>query len=162
MNVLFINASPNKEGVTVKWAAKVLAGITYESLHLVDFTINQLGQVREEDEFQQVMAAVKHADCLVIGTPIYWWDVSGLLKTFIDRWTELFQAGLEGSEAPLYHLPVYWIVQGANANESINEIKKMLKNVCARFFIENKAIVYQKQQILSINDEIKVLVGNKF
>lgn len=43
MRILFINASPNKEGMTVKWGEKILKDIDYTVLHLVDYSINQLG-----------------------------------------------------------------------------------------------------------------------
>ncbi len=157
VKILLINASPNKQGMTVKWGERVLAGIHHEKVHLVDFAVDQLGQVTGEDDFWEIMGKVSEADCVVIGTPIYWWDISGLLKTFIDRWTDLFQVGLEGTEAPLYRLPVYWIVQGANINESIDSIKKMLENVSERFLIENKGVIYQKQQIQQMNKLIKNL-----
>ncbi|MFP1647261.1 flavodoxin family protein [Enterococcus mundtii] len=158
MNVLFINASPNKKGMTTKWGEKILADINYSVLHLVDYRINQLGQVTVEDEFEKVMEAAKKADVLVIGTPIYWWDVTGLLKTFVDRWTDLFQLGLDSTGAPLYQKPIFWFVQGSTPEEAINGIEKMLMNISERFLMKNQGIIYQKKDISLFNEKIKQLL----
>ena len=76
MTTIFINASPNKEGMTSKWGAKVLEGIDYERIDLVDFHIAQLGQVKANDDFDAVMDRLAKANYVVSGTPIYWWDIS--------------------------------------------------------------------------------------
>ena len=157
MNILFINASPNKSGMTAKWGEKILADINYSVLHLADYRINQLGQVTGIDEFQLVMDVVAKADVLIIGTPIYWWDVTGLLKTFIDRWTDLFQTGLDTAEAPLYQKPIFWFVQGAAPEEAIDGIKQMLMNISERFLMKNQGIIYQKKDIPLFNEKIKKL-----
>ncbi|MGG5338942.1 flavodoxin family protein [Enterococcus mundtii] len=155
MRILFINASPNKEGMTVKWGEKILKDIDYTVLHLVDYSINQLGQMTEKDEFDKVMGVIKQADVLVIGTPIYWWDVTGLLKTFIDRWTDLFEYGLDTPDAPLYQKSVFWFVQGSTPEEAISGIRRMLSNVSDRFLMQKLGMIYQKKDIASSNEQIK-------
>lgn len=141
--------------MTVKWGEKILEDIEYRVLHLVDYSVNQLGQVTKEDEFEQVIEVIKEADILVIGTPIYWWDVTGLLKTFIDRWTDLFQCGLDTPEAPLYQKSVFWFVQGAAPEEAISGIERMLSNVSERFLMEELGLIYQKKEISSSNEMFK-------
>ena len=39
MSILFINASPNKDGNTAKLAKELLAGRDYETLNLIDYKI---------------------------------------------------------------------------------------------------------------------------
>lgn len=155
MKCIFLNASPNKDGITTKWAAKVMEDLEYETVHLVDYQIHQLGQSNQQDEFAQVIERIAHADLLVIGTPIYWWDVTGLLKTFIDRLTDLFQQDISSPEAPLYHVPVLWIVQGSTPQEAISGIKNMLENISGRFYMENLGILYQKSEIKPMNTQLK-------
>ncbi|EME8127335.1 flavodoxin family protein [Enterococcus faecium] len=161
MTTIFINASPNKEGMTSKWGAKVLEGIDYERIDLVDFHIAQLGQVKANDDFDAVMDRLAKANYVVIGTPIYWWDISGLLKTFIDRWTELFQIGLDSENAPLHQLPVLWIVQGAAPEEAIPGIVRMLENISERFMMDSQGILYQKKQISEANRQLKQMLVDK-
>jgi multimeric flavodoxin WrbA len=38
---------------------------------------------------QEVTEKVRKADCLVLGSPTYWYCMSGLMKNFIDRLTAL-------------------------------------------------------------------------
>lgn len=45
-----------------------------------------------QDDMQTLYPKLKEADALVIGTPTYFWNVSGPLKTFIDRTDPLYVA----------------------------------------------------------------------
>ncbi|ABK19292.1 flavodoxin family protein [Syntrophobacter fumaroxidans] len=38
-----------------------------------------------EDDLTEVLEAVRETDVLVMASPVYFWDISGQLKTFIDR-----------------------------------------------------------------------------
>jgi multimeric flavodoxin WrbA len=38
-----------------------------------------------EDDLTEVLEAVRETDVLVLASPVYFWDVSGQLKTFMDR-----------------------------------------------------------------------------
>ena len=39
----------------------------------------------QKDDMNQIYAAVREADVIVFASPVYWWDVTGTLKTAIDR-----------------------------------------------------------------------------
>ncbi len=59
-----------------------------------------------DDDYRGLIDRVLAADTLVFATPIYWYGISGLLKTFIDRWSQslvenrpAFLAGLAGKQA---------------------------------------------------------------
>ena len=39
----------------------------------------------QKDDMGQIYAAVREADILVFASPVYWWDITGTLKTAIDR-----------------------------------------------------------------------------
>jgi len=45
-----------------------------------------------EDDMQMLYPKLKEADAIIIGTPTYFWNVSGLLKSFIDRTDPLYVA----------------------------------------------------------------------
>ena len=38
-----------------------------------------------EDDLTEVLEAVRETDILVLASPVYYWDVSGQLKCFLDR-----------------------------------------------------------------------------
>ena len=71
MSTLFINGSPNKNGNTAHLAKALLGNGEYETLNLTDYRINVYGQKLEGDQFDDVLAAIKAADIVVIGSPLY-------------------------------------------------------------------------------------------
>ncbi|EHJ52066.1 flavodoxin family protein [Streptococcus macacae] len=79
MSILFINASPNKNGNTSQLAKQVLAEKNYGSLQLIDYKIYDYGQDFPDDQLEEVLAQVLAADTLVIGSPVYWHSFTGLL-----------------------------------------------------------------------------------
>lgn len=85
MSILFINGSPNKNGNTKHLADALLAGKTYETLNLVDYKIYSYGQEFDDDQFDEVVDAMKKADTIVIGSPVYWYSLSGALRNLLDR-----------------------------------------------------------------------------
>lgn len=105
---LFLNGSMNKDGRTARMAARLLDGKSYDTLNLVDMKIAQLGQSKEGDQFQETMNALKAADTVVIGSPVYWYTMGGLLKTWVDRLYEL-----QGSDPGLGGKRMVFIFQGS-------------------------------------------------
>ena len=85
MSILFINGSPHKKGVTVALATQLLAGRSYEVIHLVDKKINFPDQRFEGDEFEEVIDAMRKVDTIVMGSPVYWHNMSGILRNLLDR-----------------------------------------------------------------------------
>ncbi len=39
----------------------------------------------QQDDMQQIYQAFVEADVIVFASPVYWWEISGLLKTAVDR-----------------------------------------------------------------------------
>ena len=39
----------------------------------------------QKDDMDQIYTAVREADVIVFASPVYWWDITGTLKTAIDR-----------------------------------------------------------------------------
>lgn len=85
MSILFLNASPNKQGNTVRLVESLLAGQDYRTLHLTDYKIYDYGQDFPDDQLAEVLEQVLAADTIVIGSPVYWHSFTGLLRNFLDR-----------------------------------------------------------------------------
>ena len=107
MSILFINSSPNPNGNTARLAAALLEGKEYETLNLVDYKIYAYGQKFEDDQFMEVIDRIRAADVIVMGSPLYWHNLSGLMRNFLDRTYGPFEQGeFSGRD-------MYAIVQGA-------------------------------------------------
>lgn len=85
MKLLFLNGSPNANGNTASLAKALFKGKDYETLNLVDYQINVYGQELPGDQFQEVLQKISAADVLVIGSPLYWHNLCGSVRTFLDR-----------------------------------------------------------------------------
>lgn len=84
-DIIFINASANKNGNTARLAKEVLQGKLYEQINLVDFRIYGYGQEFADDQFDKVLAKMRGANAIVIGSPVYWHGMSGMLRNLLDR-----------------------------------------------------------------------------
>lgn len=78
-------------------AAKLLSGKTYQTLDLVDYKLYSYGQKFEDDQFDEIVAAMKAADAVIIGSPVYWHSMCGAVRNLIDRfYGPVRQGALEG------------------------------------------------------------------
>lgn len=101
MRVLAVSSSPRLDGNSRLLAGAVLEGAV-EAGHkgeLIDLAGRMTGLLRDcrtcrgpdgrctiDDDYEELfLERVLAADALVLGTPLYWYGVSGALKTFIDR-----------------------------------------------------------------------------
>ena len=48
----------------------------------------------QKDDMNQIYAGFREADVIVFASPVYWWDITGTLKTAIDR---LYAPAVNGS-----------------------------------------------------------------
>lgn len=111
MSILFINASPNKEGNTVKLAKELLSHVEYETLHLIDHKIYAYGQKYADDQFNEVISNIRQADTIVMGSPLYWHNICGLMRNFLDRcYGPIKQGEFSGKN-------LYFIMQGASPEQ---------------------------------------------
>lgn len=107
MSILFINGSPNHNGNTAAMAKELLKGKEYETLNLTDYRIYSYGQSFAEDQLDEVLARMKAADILVMGSPLYWHNICGAVRNVLDR----FYGYVNRSE--LSGKKLYFIFQGA-------------------------------------------------
>ena len=111
MHVMAINGSPRKEkSSTYHILAPLLegmraAGATTELVHLGHLQIKPClgcflcwvktpGKCVQKDDMAAVLERFVQADMLVFGTPLYHYNVSGLMKNFIDRTLPSFEPWL--------------------------------------------------------------------
>ena len=107
MNILFINGSPNENGNTSELAKALLKAKEYETLNLTDYRIGSFGQDLEDDQLDEVIAKMKEAEVIVVGSPLYWHNICGSVRNMLDRFYGLVKEGsLSGRR-------LYFLFQGA-------------------------------------------------
>jgi NAD(P)H-dependent FMN reductase len=104
VQVLVVNASPRKRGVTSALLDEFVAAIPaheVERFRLYDHEVKpctgclrcrpDAACVLARDGAHELAEAVTRADVIVIGSPVYWGNVPGPLKNFFDRSVTLFE-----------------------------------------------------------------------
>lgn len=113
--ILFINSSPEKSGVTVTYAANLLEGLPYETITLADYRINTYGSILPGDQFDEILAKICECDILVLGSPMYWHNLSGGLRVLLDRFYGPVASGsLAGKDLYLIYqggAPEKWMLE---------------------------------------------------
>ncbi|MGI6262531.1 MAG: flavodoxin family protein [Succiniclasticum sp.] len=107
MKVLFINGSPNSNGHTARLARTMMGSLPYETLNLTEYRINVYGQTLPGDQFGEIVQKMQQADVIVIGSPVYWHNICGSVRTLLDRFYGPVSAGsFRGKK-------LYFLFQGA-------------------------------------------------
>ena len=136
MKILFMNASPNKNGNTSRIGEELLHQVDHDTLYMRDYHICQYGVVDETDEIKDIFKKIENYDTLVIGAPVYWYTVGGLLKTFIDRLYMLDEA------QTLKEKKLYLFAQGsAPSKDTENSITYLATRLCYLMEMKLKGVV---------------------
>lgn len=107
MKALFINGSPNRNGNTAALAKALFKDTDYETLNLTDYRINTFGQKLPGDQFDEVLNKIKEADVIAIGSPVYWHNICGSVRTLLDRFYGPVPSGSMKGKT------LYFLFQGA-------------------------------------------------
>lgn len=89
---LVILGSARKGSDTRKIVERLLNGRECVILDLLDFEISPYqyeGNYPVTDQFLEVVDQMVQHDRIVFATPVYWYAMSGLMKTFYDRLTDI-------------------------------------------------------------------------
>jgi len=89
--VLLISGSARINGNTQKIINELTRGEDVEIVELLKMNIGYYtySQEQQDDDFWDVVLKMQRANCIIFATPVYWYAMSALMKTFFDRFTEL-------------------------------------------------------------------------
>ncbi len=99
--IVILNGSPRKKGNTSALAAEFTKGAKEAGHTVTEFFLDSMdihgckgcfgGHSSREcpcvqkDDMMQIYPAVKECDVIVLATPLYYWNMSGQLRTAVDR-----------------------------------------------------------------------------
>jgi len=93
MNIpLIILASNRRDSNTEKLVKEIYGDNPYHLINLLDYTIlpySYSGVYSADDSFNDLVNVMLEHEDITFATPVYWYSMSGLLKTFIDRLTDI-------------------------------------------------------------------------
>ena len=97
-NILILNGSPRRNGKTNKLVNSFIKGAEVNNeiiqFHIYDMDIKgckgcescrRNGHCIQKDDMDQIYEAFRNADVVVFASPVYFWTITGPLKTVTDR-----------------------------------------------------------------------------
>ncbi|KUJ63082.1 FMN reductase [Flavobacteriaceae bacterium CRH] len=91
---VIILGSSRKNGNTTKIVDEISKEHGIEVINLSDFNISYYdyeSKNREDDFFPLIKGIIENYDTLIFATPVYWYNMSGILKVFFDRFSDLIR-----------------------------------------------------------------------
>ncbi|MFD1020051.1 flavodoxin family protein [Thalassobacillus hwangdonensis] len=96
MKILVLSGSSRKNGNTDYMIDHLMNGVDYTNIHLADYDMKPIEDMRHthegfapvDDDYEKLLQHFLDHDIIVFATPIYWFGMSGIMKTFIDRWSQ--------------------------------------------------------------------------
>ena len=91
MNPLIILGSSRSDGHTMKAILTLTEDQRIPIINLQDKNISHYdyANLNHEDDFLPVAEYMLSHNPLILATPVYWDSMSGIMKTFLDRWSDL-------------------------------------------------------------------------
>ncbi|TKD70774.1 flavodoxin family protein [Pseudalkalibacillus hwajinpoensis] len=96
MSIAVLYGSSRANGNTEVLTEHVVKGLQVNKLFLKDYHIKDIIDQRHEengfdsvdDDYDKVIDSVLESDVIIFATPIYWYGMSGIMKSFVDRWSQ--------------------------------------------------------------------------
>ncbi|MEP6628241.1 MAG: NAD(P)H-dependent oxidoreductase [Ginsengibacter sp.] len=89
---LIILASGRFQSDTKSFVDFVFKDVDHTIAELLNFNIspfNYSGNYPNDDEFYNLIGEIIKYKTIIFATPVYWYSMSGLMKNFFDRFTDL-------------------------------------------------------------------------
>jgi len=93
-----------------------------------------------QDEMQILYERMKKADAVILGSPIYYGEVTGQMKIFMDRWYGL-RDGDRKLRMPSGRKLLFIMVQGADVEDWYKSTVERLKKVITRYDFDVEVLV---------------------
>ena len=127
MKVIGVVGSPRRGEATDTLVREVLAGAEEAGAEVVVYHLDEMEVLpcracmdcktgdacTQDDDMQQLYSALHECDGVVIGTPIYFYNMSAQLKAFTDRLFALLAPGFERRLGEEGRPAVFVVTQGA-------------------------------------------------
>ena len=92
MSTVIILGSSRKEGVTKKLVSELVSISNCDVIDLSEYNFTYYDYEhnnRGDDYLGLLQTVIKNYDTLIFATPVYWYAMSGIMKVFFDRITDL-------------------------------------------------------------------------
>ncbi len=95
---VIIVGSSRKNGNTTRIVSEISSQFNIEVVNLSDYVFSYYdyeSKNRNDDFFELVKEIIEKYDTLIFATPVYWYSMSGIMKVFFDRFSDLIRTEKE-------------------------------------------------------------------
>ena len=129
--------------------SELLAGKDYKTLMLTDYTIGSYGQQLAGDGLADVIAEMKKADVIVVGSPVYWHNICGSVRNVLDR----FYGAVD--EGELAGRKLYFVFQGGAPEKWMLEAGEYtMKRFAALYGMNYGGMVTTRREAAALGEHI--------
>ena len=92
MKKVVIVGSARNDGDTANLTKQLIEKSNWDLVNLNDYEIHQFDykhENRNDDYLNLIKEIVENYETLIFITPVYWYSMSGIMKVFFDRFTDL-------------------------------------------------------------------------
>lgn len=91
MKAVAILGSARKHSNTLKALSQLSPVTTYDVIDLLDYKIHPYSYdaKKTDDDFLTIAQRIVESEVILFATPVYWYSMSGVMKDFFDRLTDL-------------------------------------------------------------------------
>ncbi|OAB43109.1 flavodoxin family protein [Paenibacillus antarcticus] len=119
MGIVVLYGSSRRDGNSDTLADLLVEGLDVDRIYLSDYNLQPIVDYRHteagaypDDDYHELIDRVLEQDTIVFATPIYWYGISGVLKTFVDRWSQSLRENREHFLAEMSAKKAYVIAIG--------------------------------------------------
>ncbi|WP_205685206.1 flavodoxin family protein [Peribacillus acanthi] len=122
--MLAVLGSSRKKGNTAYMVDRIMDGVNHVAINLADHQILPIDDKRHtvdgfslvDDDYEKILPQLLDSDIIIFATPLYWYGMSGHMKTFFDRWSQYLRDERFDLKGELSKKKAYVVVTGgANA-----------------------------------------------
>jgi len=142
--VLVIVGSTRRNSRTEKAVDELCPYKKFEMVHLCELEIRQYDYMHElnaDDDFESIVEKLRDVDVIVFASPVYWYSMSGRMKVFFDRMTELLSTykdvgrSLRGKEC--------WVIATGAEAAAPKGFEDAFRLTAGYFHLEYKSLIYR-------------------
>lgn len=161
MKIAIILGSSRKNGDTQKLVDHLLRLTDWEPIDLTEYDISHYdyAHANREDDFIGLMKTITEKfDVLIFATPVYWYAMSGIMKVFFDRITDLLKIEKEiGRKLRSKSMAVITSSNGDNLDESFWLPFKKSAEYLGMDYVANLHTFSGKIEIAKLKEFINVI-----
>lgn len=114
-----------------------------------------------QDDMQEVYVLMEGADALLLGSPVYYGEVTGQMKSFMDRWYALRDKDRK-LRIPAGKKALFILVQGAEDDGRYGPAVKRIEKVLASYEMVPKVLVAAGVEKKGAVKDMPGLLGRAF